>query len=302
MRQQNLTPTLIFFTPTIIVVVEYRHLIVEKSASASFVLIIVSRSTYIITGHFYGKINNHTVSDNIVLTIMVVFILIAGAPAVGKTTLLKRLISPLQNDHPNVRLNGFFTREVRDVRTRQQAGFECVQFMKDPTSTSKRQCILASLLSASPAGDSYEEGVDNAPTAVPQTPSPPPLEPLCRVGPYRIHVQRFEEFLFDTNGNFEATTGDTGGSLMSSRTNDVLFVELGRMELMSEKYSSRIEELFDETSNIMVVATMPDKGGGHLIDRLRQKDPRCYIFFMTKANRNTVYIDIHKKIMSHVVP
>lgn len=50
--------------------------------------------------------------------------LVTGAPGVGKTTLTIRILENLKNAYPNLKLQGFYTREVREGTER--IGFEVV--------------------------------------------------------------------------------------------------------------------------------------------------------------------------------
>ncbi|PWA95117.1 hypothetical protein CTI12_AA053010 [Artemisia annua] len=50
--------------------------------------------------------------------------LVTGSPGVGKTTLVSRIVETLKISNPNLRIQGFFTREVRQGGER--VGFEVV--------------------------------------------------------------------------------------------------------------------------------------------------------------------------------
>ncbi|XP_052190068.1 uncharacterized protein LOC127799879 [Diospyros lotus] len=51
-------------------------------------------------------------------------LLVAGPPGVGKTTLIIRVLESLKISHPNLKLQGFYTREIRQGNER--VGFEVV--------------------------------------------------------------------------------------------------------------------------------------------------------------------------------
>ncbi|KAI5683959.1 hypothetical protein M9H77_05187 [Catharanthus roseus] len=50
--------------------------------------------------------------------------LVTGPPGVGKTTLIMRVLDNLKNAYPNLKLQGFYTREIREGTER--VGFEVV--------------------------------------------------------------------------------------------------------------------------------------------------------------------------------
>ncbi|KAJ0969085.1 hypothetical protein J5N97_021962 [Dioscorea zingiberensis] len=51
-------------------------------------------------------------------------LLVTGAPGVGKTTLVMRVLESLRTSHPNLNIRGFYTREIREGPER--VGFEVV--------------------------------------------------------------------------------------------------------------------------------------------------------------------------------
>ncbi len=69
-------------------------------------------------------------SDCILTSVMskgVCQILITGQPSVGKTTLVRNICSQLSKDFPALPVVGFYTQEIRDVRSNQRTGFEIVK-------------------------------------------------------------------------------------------------------------------------------------------------------------------------------
>ncbi|KAH7849274.1 hypothetical protein Vadar_015459 [Vaccinium darrowii] len=50
--------------------------------------------------------------------------LVTGSPGVGKTTLIIKVLECLKNSHPNLKVQGFYTREIREGNER--VGFEVV--------------------------------------------------------------------------------------------------------------------------------------------------------------------------------
>ncbi|XAR73681.1 Nucleoside-triphosphate phosphatase [Bertholletia excelsa] len=50
--------------------------------------------------------------------------LVTGPPGVGKTTLIIKVLESLKNSHPNLKVQGFYTREIREGSER--VGFEVV--------------------------------------------------------------------------------------------------------------------------------------------------------------------------------
>eukprot|EP01018_Ginkgo_biloba_P016358 Gb_40667 [translate_table: standard] len=51
-------------------------------------------------------------------------VLVTGPPGVGKTTLITRVLEKLRNAHPELKVQGFYTREIRQASER--TGFEVV--------------------------------------------------------------------------------------------------------------------------------------------------------------------------------
>ncbi|KAL9257916.1 Cancer-related nucleoside-triphosphatase-like protein [Drosera capensis] len=68
-------------------------------------------------------------------------ILVTGPPGIGKTTLMMRVLESLRSSNPNLRIQGFYTREIR--RGTERVGFEVV-------TVSGRSGPLASIDSKSP--------------------------------------------------------------------------------------------------------------------------------------------------------
>nr|XP_009597871.1 nucleoside-triphosphatase THEP1 isoform X1 [Nicotiana tomentosiformis] len=50
--------------------------------------------------------------------------LVTGSPGIGKTTLIVRVLETLRNSNPNLKVQGFYTREIREGTER--VGFEVV--------------------------------------------------------------------------------------------------------------------------------------------------------------------------------
>nr|AFK41625.1 unknown [Lotus japonicus] len=67
--------------------------------------------------------------------------LVTGPPGVGKSTLIMRVFEALKSSNPNLKVQGFYTREVRSAGER--VGFEVVTL-------DGRTCPLASTIISSP--------------------------------------------------------------------------------------------------------------------------------------------------------
>ncbi|KAL6960222.1 nucleoside-triphosphate phosphatase [Sarracenia purpurea var. burkii] len=67
--------------------------------------------------------------------------LVTGPPGVGKTTLIIKVLESLKNSHPNLTIQGFYTREIREGSER--VGFEVVTI-------DGRRGLLASTTNSSP--------------------------------------------------------------------------------------------------------------------------------------------------------
>lgn len=103
------------------------------------------------------------------------------------------------------------------------------------------------------------------------------------VGRYRVYVGEFEDLVCD--------------ALTTARCGCVIIDEIGKMELLSAKFAKHIAELLSHQTVDLVIATIPLRGGGKLVDRLRQTTAE--LFTVTKANRNTIYDDIVKQVENH---
>ncbi|XP_010695204.2 uncharacterized protein LOC104907880 [Beta vulgaris subsp. vulgaris] len=87
-------------------------------------------------------------------------VLVSGSPGVGKTTLIIRVLENLRASNPNLKVQGFYTREIRQGNER--VGFEVI-------TVNDQRCTLASINSPSPESSRW-------PT----------------VGRYRVDVASFE--------------------------------------------------------------------------------------------------------------
>lgn len=194
------------------------------------------------------------------------FILLTGQPGVGKTTLIKQLVDDFKRSRSRVQLAGFYTEELRDS-SHIRVGFEAVSV----NSSEQQRCILANLKSTS---------------ATTTTDSMPGAK--RRVGKYYVHVNDFEEFLAKT----------------WSLDCDVLVVdEIGRMELLSDRFAMGVTQLLlsqQHSGVVVVIATIPLRGGGPVVDELRQRFPGN-LYHITKSNRNSIYSDIAQHLQELLV-
>jgi nucleoside-triphosphatase len=104
------------------------------------------------------------------------------------------------------------------------------------------------------------------------------------VGKYSIHVEEFEKLVLGYLDPF-ATPAD-------------LYVidEIGKMELLSGRFRSRIIELLGHPTNLL--ATISKKGDG-FIDRIKRR-PDVEIIEVTRKNRDELPEELVRKINSNL--
>lgn len=96
-----------------------------------------------------------------------------------------------------------------------------------------------------------------------------------KVGNYLVYVREFELLCVD---------------LLETFPNDSLLVidEIGRMELLSERFSKVIAGLLTTNRNLRIIATVPMKTTFDVIAKLKAH-PNAQLFHLTKSNRDEVY-------------
>lgn len=102
------------------------------------------------------------------------------------------------------------------------------------------------------------------------------------VGRYRVHVSEFEDLVRDS---------------ITTECDCLIIDEIGKMELQSTQFCEQIAGLLSHRTADLVVATIPLRGGGQLVDQLRQQRS-AKLFTVTTANRNTIYNDIAQHVFT----
>ncbi|KAI3798783.1 hypothetical protein L1987_34062 [Smallanthus sonchifolius] len=152
--------------------------------------------------------------------------LVTGSSGVGKTTLIARILETLKSSNPNLKIQGFFTREIREGGER--VGFEVVTLdgrMAPLASinTSRQALILKSNL-----GKGGTIGAESIrwPT----------------VGRYRVDVASFESLALP--------------ELQVKEDTDLFVIdEVGKMELFSSLFFPAVLRVLE--SNKLFLATIP---------------------------------------------
>jgi nucleoside-triphosphatase len=99
-----------------------------------------------------------------------------------------------------------------------------------------------------------------------------------RVGPYKVNVEGFEDFL-DSIPFFDPL-------------NQLIIIdEIGKMECLSDPFKKLLKKIFD--SGKLVIATIALKGSG-LIAEIKERDD-IKLFEMTKHNRDSLLLEILKE-------
>lgn len=96
-----------------------------------------------------------------------------------------------------------------------------------------------------------------------------------RVGKYSVHVHEFEDTCLD---------------LMESLDDDTVLVidEIGKMEMLSQRFVTFIENLIKSPKAFKVIATVPIKNQIDLVRAIKEH-PKTELFHITRMNRDIVY-------------
>jgi nucleoside-triphosphatase len=162
-------------------------------------------------------------------------LLITGRPGVGKTTVIKKVAGRLGE-----RASGFFTGEVRDAKSAKRRGFSV-------TTIEGESAVFADV--------SFE------------TP--------CRVGSYKVDVQRFE-----------ALALPAVEKAVKKKKGVIVIDEIGKMELFSERFVRLVETIVKEPG-LTVLATVPLKNVHPLVKAIKETDD-AVVLQVTEANRDEV--------------
>ncbi|XP_013199719.1 cancer-related nucleoside-triphosphatase homolog [Amyelois transitella] len=95
-----------------------------------------------------------------------------------------------------------------------------------------------------------------------------------KVGKYGVTVQEFEKIALP--------------SLQKMEANHLMVIdEIGKMEFFSQPFKSKVKEIFSDTSNNIVLATIPARKSDNLIEAIRNHR-HAKVFMVTRENRNTI--------------
>ncbi|CAK1595822.1 unnamed protein product [Parnassius mnemosyne] len=100
-----------------------------------------------------------------------------------------------------------------------------------------------------------------------------------KVGKYGVLVEEFEDVALP--------------SLIKPAENGtcILIDEIGKMEFFSDRFKTKIKEIFSPNSNDVVLATIPIRKSDNLIESIRNNS-RSKVWVVTRDNRNTIHDDI----------
>lgn len=101
-----------------------------------------------------------------------------------------------------------------------------------------------------------------------------------RVGPYRVDVKSFEDFLSSI-------------SFFNPLTRLIIIDEIGKMECFSKQFEKLLEEVLD--SEKWVIATIALKGSGP-IDKVKKRQD-VKLFEITQENRDALFSEILKEVI-----
>jgi len=181
-------------------------------------------------------------------------LLLTGAPGVGKTTVLRKVVANL----PPTTLRGFLTDEIREDNER--VGFRLAPFEGDAALLAHVEACLASKTCRA-TSQGRQAPVDSS--------SP------HRVGRYRVEVAALERIV------------ESALIPADSRT---LFIvdEIGKMECFSQRFVEAVTGLLD--SRQLMVATVARKGSGFIEEVKGRSDVE--LWEVTRKNRDRMASDV----------
>lgn len=106
------------------------------------------------------------------------------------------------------------------------------------------------------------------------------------LGSYKVFIEKFDTFLSKSMVTLRGIKGDPNHSKPSL----LIIDEIGKMELFSELFQSKLKEIF--TSNLSVIGTI-GKGMNQPIKEFILNIPEIKLFSLTRNNQK----DIFEKIM-----
>ncbi len=181
-------------------------------------------------------------------------LLLTGAPGVGKTTILRKVVANL----PPMTLRGFLTDEIREDNER--VGFRLAPFEGDAALLAHIETRLASK-TRSATGQGRQAPVDSS--------------SLHRVGRYRVEVAALERIV---------------ESALTPADSRALYIvdEIGKMECFSQRFIEAVTGLLD--SRQLMVATVARKGSGFIEEVKGRSDVE--LWEVTRKNRDRMASDV----------
>jgi len=109
------------------------------------------------------------------------------------------------------------------------------------------------------------------------------------LGSYKVFIEQFNTFLSKSLVNLKGVKGDQN----HSKPSILIIDEIGKMELFSELFQSKLKEIF--SSNLSVIATI-GKHMNHPLKEFILNIPKVKLFSLTRNNQK----DIFEKIIQIV--
>ncbi|KAH7519823.1 hypothetical protein FEM48_Zijuj08G0078100 [Ziziphus jujuba var. spinosa] len=212
--------------------------------------------------------------------------LVTGPPGVGKTTLIIRAFEALKASNPSLKLQGFYTREIRQGSDR--VGFEVVTLdgRKAPlasTTISRFFFFLLLLLQTQNQNPIFTKA-----------------QPL-KANKYLdwLRLEFINEYLYIYILVVWQSTVYEVANCGEVREDTDLFIidEVGKMELYSSSFFPAVLKILE--SNIPVLASVPiPKSGRDIPGVARLKNhPGATIFTLTTSNRDAVKDQIYSQLV-----
>lgn len=108
-----------------------------------------------------------------------------------------------------------------------------------------------------------------------------------QVGKYVVYVNEFENMCLKL--------------VNCEEDNTIIFIdEIGKMELLSKKFETSIENLLKSKKNLRVVATIPLKYTHNTIKSMK-KHKNAKLFNVTNLNRENIFLEIIEEVRKRLI-
>lgn len=202
-------------------------------------------------------------------------IFLTGNPGVGKTTIIKNLLAPLQKDFDSIVTKGFYTEEYRKGGKR--SGFDIVYWMP----ATERE------------NDEYEKVPKRQALsrAVDRTKRDDPC-----VGKYLVDINNVKNYAIKSLES--SLRGDNNENEL------VIIDEVGKMEMLNPEFIPAVNNLLDEKTmetKRIVLGTIPTPRYGRIIQAVEDLRGRndILVLHVTKSNRDELK-DVLLEAIKHV--